>query len=143
MVGATGFFSTRPRKGERISPFLRASVSRGSEAPPAPHSLPLPFESSLFAIYKTKNTPVWVCFSFGAEGGIRSRHGVRKGEEISPFLRVSGSRGSEAPPAPHSLPLPFESSLFAIYKTKNTPVWVCFSFGAEGGIRTLVWFPTN
>ena len=33
------------RKGEWISPFLRGSVSRGSDSPPDCHSPPLPFDS--------------------------------------------------------------------------------------------------
>ena len=40
MVEVTGFVSARRRKGEKISPFLRASVSAGSDVPPARHSLP-------------------------------------------------------------------------------------------------------
>ncbi len=34
-----GFVSARPRKGEDVSPFLRASGTAGSDVPPARHSL--------------------------------------------------------------------------------------------------------
>ena len=45
--------SSLRRKAERISALLRSSVSRGSDVPPARHSLPLPFES-LYCILAKK-----------------------------------------------------------------------------------------
>ena len=64
-------FSSLRRKAEYISALLRSSVSRGSDVPPARHSLPLPFESLYCVPAKTKGHPK-VSFCFGWGTGIRT-----------------------------------------------------------------------
>ncbi len=46
--------SSLRRKAEGITALLRSSVFRGSEAPPEPHSLPLPFDSRVICPHQQK-----------------------------------------------------------------------------------------
>ncbi len=74
--------------------------------------------------HQEKQTPLTGVPAFpGAAGGIR------------PALRGGPGRGSGAPPALHSLPLPFESHK---NEKTSTPKRRCSFFGAAGGIRTHV-----
>ncbi len=60
---------------------------RGSDLPPAGHSLPLPFESHL---RKAKQTPIGVCFVFGGRESNISEHFSKSVKEsvFAPFLKL-------------------------------------------------------
>ena len=85
---------------------------RGSDMPPACHSLPLGFESTLHKDpYQTQDPSVRMGLVFGGGRWIRPPAG-------------GPPRGSDMPPACHSLPLGFESTLHKDpYQTKAPSFW--------------------
>jgi hypothetical protein len=60
----------------------------------------------------------------------------RKGFDLPPGRP---GRGSDMPPACHSLPLPFESHYWSIPIKINAPFGTFVFIGGEKGIRTLAW----
>ena len=91
---------------------IRPLGHRGSDAPPAPHSLPLP---SILLYDCKKKSRLSAAFLFG-------------GPEENRFSRARrplGHRGSDAPQAPHSLPLP---SILLLRLQKEKPPFRRLSF---------------
>jgi hypothetical protein len=67
---------------------------------------------------------------------VRNDAAERKGFDLPPGRP---GRGSDMPPACHSLPLPFESPYGSIPIKINAPKGTFVFIGGEKGIRTLAW----
>ncbi len=80
-----------------------------------------------------KTAPEMGAVLFGAEGGIAYSYASKLTSKLDAFIGMNAN-----PRLLHKQ----RSCRFTTPK-KEAPYQVLLFFGAEGGIRTLVWFPTN